>query len=235
MTTQRKKFILLILFVALVLVVYFLTPLKNFLNPEGFHKIRAWIHAQGALGPLFYGIFYVAACLFALPGVVLTVSGGILFGTLWGSLITQISATLGATLAFLLSRYLGRDFVEKLIHGRLLKLDQKIAEHGFAAVLTLRLVPLFPFNFLNFSLGLTRVKFRDYLMGTLLGIAPAVFIFSSLGDAATEIDFKNPKTWTHFRIWGPFAGVIVLSLIPQIVKRIRKRNLPAPLRKGESG
>ncbi|MDX1387503.1 MAG: TVP38/TMEM64 family protein, partial [bacterium] len=132
-----------------------------------------------------------------------------------------LSATAGASLAFLLSRYLGRDFVVKVTHGRVQKFDEKIGEHGFYTVLYLRLVPLFPFNILNFSLGLTKVKFREYFLGTLLGMIPGAFVYTSIGGASGYLDLKNPRSWFDYRVWGPFALVIILSLIPKLIKKFR--------------
>ncbi len=216
-----KKLILILLFAGAIVLLYFFTPVRDYLSPEGLGRVRAWIEGQGALAPLIFGIIYIVATVFALPGSVLTVSGGILFGTLWGTLINLISATLGASLAFLLARYLGREFVEKLTRGKLKRFDQKIGEHGFYTVLYLRLIPLFPFNLLNFSLGMTQIKFRDYFFATLFGMAPGAFVYTSLGGASHYLNLNDPSAWLDYRVWGPFALVIVLSLLPKLFKFLK--------------
>jgi len=219
MKSWVKKIILILLFAGTIVLLYFFTPARDYLSPEGFGRIRSWIKGQGTLAPLVFGLIYILATVFALPGSVLTVSGGILFGTLWGTLINLISATLGASLAFLLARYLGREFIEKWTRGKLKRFDQKIGEHGFYTVFYLRLVPLFPFNLLNFSLGLTQIKFRDYFFATLLGMAPGAFVYTSLGGASHYLDLNDPKAWLDYRVWGPFALVSLLSFISILWKR----------------
>lgn len=219
MKSWMNKLILILLFVGTIVLLYFFTPVRDYFSPEGFGRIRSWIEGQGALAPLIFGSIYILATVFALPGSVLTISGGILFGTLWGTLINLVSATLGASLAFLLARYLGREFVEKWTRGKLKRFDQKIGEHGFTTVFYLRLVPLFPFNLLNFSLGLTQIRFRDYFLATLLGMAPGAFVYTSLGSAGRHLSFSDPSTWLQVQVWGPFVLVILLSLVPKIIKK----------------
>jgi len=96
-----------------------------------------------------------------LPGTPFTIASGLLFGTLYGGLVTVIGATLGATLAFFIARFFGEDFVERILKNKFKKIyeyDEKIEKKGFLVMLFLRLVPLFPFNGLNFSMGLTKIK-----------------------------------------------------------------------------
>ncbi len=214
-----KKLLILILLVALIAFLYFFTPVRVYLSPEGFEKVQSWIHAQGPAAPLLFALIYILATVFALPGSVLTIGGGILFGTGWGTLINLLSATAGATLAFLLGRYLGRDFVEKRLKGKLGKFDAKIGELGFYTVLYLRLIPLFPFNLLNYSLGLTQIKFRDYFWATLIGMAPGAFVYTSLGGIGKHLRLSDPRTWADYHVWGPFALVILLSTLPLFFKK----------------
>lgn len=224
MKPRVKKSILILLFAGTIVFLYFFTPARDYLSPEGFGRIRSWLVGQGALTPLIFGSVYILATAFALPGSVLTVSGGILFGTMWGTVINLVSATLGASAAFLLARYLGREFVEKWTRGKLKRFDQKIGEHGFTTVFYLRLVPLFPFNLLNFSLGLTQIRFRDYFLASLLGMAPGTFVYTSLGGASHYLDLNDPAAWLDYRVWLPFALVILLSLIPKLLfKRGNKK------------
>jgi len=219
-----KKLVLLLLFVAAILLLYFFTPARHYLSSEGVESLQHWIKAQGVWSPLLFSLLYILATVFALPGSILTISGGILFGTAWGTLINLLSATGGACLAFLVSRYLGREFVARRLKGKVQSFDHKIHQHGFYTVLYLRLVPLFPFNVLNYSLGLTKVKFREYFLATLIGMAPGAFVYTSLGGASEYIDLKDPAAWLNYRIWGPFVLIILLSLIPKIVQRVRKKS-----------
>lgn len=208
--------------VAVIAIVYFFTPARHYLSQEDFIKLQTWIQNLGFLAPLVFGLIYVMATVFALPGSVLTIGGGLIFGTAWGTLINLIAATIGAMAAFLVARYLGREFVARRLSGRLAHLDGKMEQHGFLTVLYLRLIPLFPFNILNYSLGLTRLRFRDYFLATLLGMAPACFVYSSLGGVGRYIEWTNPQTWSNYKVWGPFALVLLLSIIVYLVKRWRK-------------
>lgn len=216
-----KKGFLLILFISVVLGIYFFTPVRDYLSKEGFAALEAWIRSQDVLAPLVFGLIYVAATVFALPGSVLTIGGGLLFGAWWGTLINWLSASLGAMISFLLARYLGRETVIKILKskGTLHGLDEKIGNNGFYSVLLLRLVPLFPFNGLNFGLGLTKVSFRDYTCATLLGMLPGTFVYTSLGSTGRHLSFSDPETWLQVQVWGPFVLVILLSLIPKIFKK----------------
>lgn len=218
-----KKLLLFFLFIAGIVVLYFYTPVGHYLSPEGVDQLRTWIQSQGALAPFIFSLIYIIAVVFALPGSILTISGGVLFGTGWGTLINILSATVGATLAFWVGRYLGRGFVERRLKGKVQKLDEKIHHNGFYAVLYLRLVPLVPFNALNFSLGLTKVKLKDYVLGSLIGMAPGAFVYTSLGGASHYIDLSDPKAWLDYRVWGPFVLVLALSLLPKLISQFKKK------------
>lgn len=220
-----KKIVLSLIFLFLILGLYFLTPARELLSKEGFAQLEIWIQSQGILAPLVFGSVYVVAVIFGLPGSALTIGGGLLFGTAWGSVINLISATLGAILAFCVARYLGREVVAKLLRSqpKLAGLDQKIGRNGFYSVLFLRLVPLFPFNALNYGLGLTQVTFRDYALATAVGMLPGSFVYTSLGAAGRHVDLSNLETWADYRVWGPFVLVIFLSLIPKIVQRWKQK------------
>ncbi|MBI4239171.1 MAG: TVP38/TMEM64 family protein [Deltaproteobacteria bacterium] len=216
-----KKNFLLIFFISGVLGLYFFTPVRDYLSKEGFVTLEAWIRSQGVLAPLVFGLIYIAATVFALPGSVLTIGGGLLFGAWWGTLINWLSASLGAMISFLLARYLGRETVTKLLKskGTLHGLNEKIGCSGFYSVLLFRLVPLFPFNGLNFGLGLTNVSLRDYTLATLLGMLPGTFVYTSLGSAGRHLSFADPSTWLQIQVWGPFVLVMLLSFIPKFLKK----------------
>src|SRR5207244_6603246 len=108
-------------------------------------------------------------------------------------------ATIGATLAFLVAKFLGRGFVDQLLKGKLQALDQRLREHGFTGLLILRLVPLFPFNGLNFGCGLTSIRLRDYVLATAIGILPPTFVyqylFATLGQKILEEGFRVEYLW----------------------------------------
>jgi uncharacterized membrane protein YdjX (TVP38/TMEM64 family) len=148
--------------------------------------LSTWVSGARAAGPLlFMGIYAVATVLF-LPGSVLTLAGGALFGPLWGTLYNLVGATLGAALTFLVARYLGGDWVQARAKGLLARLVQGVEAEGWRFVAFTRLVPLFPFNLLNYALGLTRIPFLSYLLATLVFMLPGAIAYTYLGFAGRE-------------------------------------------------
>lgn len=141
-------------------------------------------YRQYAFG--IYVLLYIAVTLFFLPGTPFSLAGGALFGSIGGFFGIMIGATIGATCAFLVARYFFREWAAALIEKRLPKIkeyDDAIAKSGFRTVLLLRLVPIFPFNGLNFALGVTKISLSQYVLATFLGIIPGVAVLSFLGGA----------------------------------------------------
>lgn len=217
-----KKALLFIIFLATILTLYFFTPVRGYFSQDGLAVLQTWIQDQGIWAPLVFGFIYIAATVFALPGSVLTIGGGLMFGVWWGTLINWMSASTGAMISFLIARYLGREAVEKILRRQstLRGLDDKISKNGFYPVFIMRLVPLFPFNALNFGLGLTKVSMRHYALATLLGILPGSFVYTSLGAAGRHIQLSDPATWANVRVWGPFALILLLSFLPKIMRKL---------------
>lgn len=133
-----------------------------------------------------YVLLYIAVTLFFLPGTPFSLAGGALFGSIGGFFGIMIGATIGATCAFLVARYFFREWAATLIEKRLPKIkeyDEAMGKSAFRTVLFLRLVPIFPFNGLNFALGVTKVSLGQYVLATFLGIIPGVAVLSFLGGA----------------------------------------------------
>ncbi len=213
--SNKAKFIIFLTFLVFVvfLVKYF--HLESYLNIS---FLKEKISGFGMFAPLMYVFVYMVATVLFLPGSTITIAGGILFGSLLGTLYTIFGATLGAVIAFLFARYLGESFVESLLKNKFQKLmeyDKKLQKNGFLVVLFLRLVPLFPFNALNFGLGLTLVKLKDYFWGTFLGIIPGTFAFAYFGSSLASMDIKSII----------FAVLIltVFSFIMPIYNKFRKK------------
>lgn len=182
---------------------------------SGFLTLLDRRHLQAVLAraPLLFVLVKVLTVTLALPSVPVTMAGGYLFGPLWGTVINVVAATLGAMLTFVIGRHLGRDAVESLLKGRLQELDAGFARDGLWFMLFLRLVPLFPFNGINYGAGLTRVSFRDYALGTAIGIIPGAAVFTLLGDAIATV-----STW---KIGTAFGLLGLLALLPVVLKRRR--------------
>ncbi|MEW6666312.1 MAG: TVP38/TMEM64 family protein [Thermodesulfobacteriota bacterium] len=194
------------------------SPLAPYFTAE---VLGARIEQAGLWGPVVFIAFYaVGICLF-LPGTLLTGIGAAIFGPYWGFLYVWVGAMLGASGAFWIGRTLGREFASSMIGGRLQKYDRAIERNGFATVLYLRLI-YFPFTPMNFGMGLTAVRFRDYFWGTGLGILAGTFIFTFFIGTVKEVWISGD--WgglLSFRVFISLGLFIFSLFIPRIIKRIR--------------
>ncbi|MFO7494908.1 MAG: TVP38/TMEM64 family protein [Desulfobacterales bacterium] len=201
---------------ALVLVRY--TPLRGYLSADALGR---FLEAAGIWAPLVFILVYtVGVCLF-VPGTLLTGLGAAIFGAYWGFVYVWIGAMAGASLAFLIGRTLGREFAASLIGGKLRKYDEAIARNGFATVLYLRLV-YFPFTPMNFGMGLTQVRFWDYVAGTGLGILVGTFIFTFF--IGTLKDIWASGNWGEvisFKVFFSIGLFVFSFFIPRLIKKLR--------------
>jgi uncharacterized membrane protein YdjX (TVP38/TMEM64 family) len=210
-----------IIFAAFIIGTIFLirfTPVKNYLMAE---VLGRFLEGAGLWAPVVYmAIYAVGVCLF-LPGTLLTGLGAAIFGAYWGFLYVWIGAMIGASGAFFIGRTLGRDFAASLIGDKLKKYDDAIERNGFATVLYLRLV-YFPFTPMNFGMGLTKVRFRDYVAGTGLGIIVGTFIFTFF--IGTLKDVWASGNWGElisFKVFFSIGLFIFSFFIPKIIKKIK--------------
>jgi len=148
--------------------------------------LEAWIQDAGAIAPLLFMLIYALAAVLFLPGSVLTLAGGALFGPVLGTFYNLTGATLGATLAFLVARYLASDWVAEKTGGRVKQLINGVEGEGWRFVAFVRLVPLFPFNLLNYALGLTRLRLLPYVIATYIFMLPGAIAYTYLGYAGRE-------------------------------------------------
>jgi uncharacterized membrane protein YdjX (TVP38/TMEM64 family) len=219
--TGWTKVAALLVAVTAVVLVFQLTPLSvsNF-TPE---KIRVYVLGYGALAPAAFVVIYsLRAIILVLPVGVMSLAGGMIFGKWWGGLYVLVGATIGSCISFLIARYLGRSFVESrgwLKKGRMKTLDEGIEKHGLKFVLFVRLIPLFQYDAVNFGLGLTKVPFRVYALGTLIGMIPGGFINAFLGSS-----LDNVISFQFFLALGLF---VLLMFIPAVYKRLKGARSPA--------
>ena len=201
---------------AIVLVRF--TPLKGYLTTE---PLGRFLSAAGLWAPLVFILIYtVGVCLF-VPGTILTGLGAAIFGPFLGFIYVWFGAMLGASAAFVIGRTLGREFADSLIGDRLKKYDEAIERNGFATVLYLRLV-YFPFTPMNFGMGLTRVRFWDYVAGTGLGIVVGTFIFTFFIGTLKEV--WTSGDWGQlisFKVFFSLALFGFSFFIPVIIKKLR--------------
>jgi uncharacterized membrane protein YdjX (TVP38/TMEM64 family)/rhodanese-related sulfurtransferase len=148
--------------------------------------LEQWVQDAGIAGPVVFMLIYALATVLFLPGSVLTLAGGAMFGPVLGTLYNLTGATIGALLAFLVARYLMSDWVEQKTGGRLKQLKDGVENEGWRFVAFTRLVPLFPFNLLNYALGLTRIKLVHYLVATYIFMLPGAIAYTYLGYAGKE-------------------------------------------------
>ena len=212
-----KAMFFIVFIIAAILLIRF-TPVKNYLTADA---LGSFLEAAGLWAPVLYMMIYaVGVCLF-LPGTLLTGLGAAIFGAYWGFLYVWIGAMMGASAAFFIGRTLGRDFAASLIGNKLKKYDDAIERNGFATVLYLRLV-YFPFTPMNFGMGLTKVRFWDYVAGTGLGIIVGTFIFTFF--IGTLKDVWASGNWGELISFKVFfsIGLFVFSFfIPKIIKKIK--------------
>jgi len=216
-----KPIIKAIVFLAFIIGAIFLirfTPVKNYLTADALGR---FLEGAGLWGPVVYMMVYaVGVCLF-VPGTLLTGLGAAIFGAYWGFLYVWIGAMMGAGAAFFIGRTLGRDFTASLIGDKLKKYDDAIERNGFATVLYLRLV-YFPFTPMNFGMGLTKVRFWDYVAGTGLGIIVGTFIFTFfIGTLKDVWASGNWGSLISFKVFFSIGLFIFSFFIPKIIKKIK--------------
>ena len=189
-----------------------------------------WVESLGSIAPIAFIVLYNVATVLLIPGSVLTLGSGVLFGLFWGSLYVFFAATLGATLAFWLGRNVARDWVSKKIsaYPKFAAIDKAVAKEGFKIVFLTRLSPLFPFNLLNYAFGITQVSLKDYVLGSV-GMIPGtilyVYIGSLLGSIAqigmkgATLDPQTQKLQWIAKIVGFVATIAVTVYITRIAKK----------------
>lgn len=187
------------------------------LNIGNIDRLDAWFDGLGWWAPLAFVALWVAATVFFLPGLVLTIAGGLIFGAVWGAIWTTVGANLGAVAAFLVGRYAARGMVETMVekNGKLRKIDEGVRRHGWRMVMITRLVPIFPFNIQNYVYGLTDIPLRTYAFVTLPCMVPATLAYSFAAGSVRTGDFG--RTLQYLAVAGVLF--VVLSLIPGWVRR----------------
>lgn len=187
--------------------------LAEYLEEE---KLKGLISGFGPWAPALFMLLYTLAPTLMLPGLPLSIVGGVLFGPFWGVVYVIISATMGATLAFLVSRYIARGFIEKkLVGSRWKKLDEDVAKNGWKVVAFTRLVPLFPFNLLNYALGLTRIGLVPYVVTSFICMLPATIAFIVF--SSSLLDLLKGKVSPQL-ILGIIL-IVLVSMIPVLIRR----------------
>ncbi len=222
-SSSLKRFILLSIIIIAIFAIRY-ADLTRYLDQN---TLKELIKGYGILAPLIYMSIYTIAPALFLPGLPITIVGGILFGPFWGVIYTITSATAGACLAFLISRYIARDWIEKKLRSpRWRKLDDGVEKHGWKIVAFTRLIPLFPFNLLNYAFGLTKIKFSHYAITTFICMLPACIAFIVF--SSSLLDLVKGKVSRNFMLG--LVLIVLVSMIPVLYNRYKaKKGSSSPL------
>jgi len=193
-----------------------------------------WIGSLGPLGPAAFIVIYVLACVFFVPGSLLSLGAGFLWGVVYGTAAVSAASTLGATAAFLVGRYLARGWVERraAMNPKFHAVDEAVAREGWKIVGLMRLSPVFPFNLLNYLFGVTKVKLSHYVLASWVGMLPGTVLYVYLGSLAGDLarlgtgtaEAAGPGVWA-MRAAGLAATVAVTLYVTRIAKSALSRKL----------
>jgi len=214
---KKKSVIRLILFIvalgAMVSVVK-LAGLDDYLDQD---RLQLWIRGFGAWGPVIFILIYSVAPALFLPGLPLTVAAGLAFGPFYGTVFALVGATIGASIAFLVARYFAGKQIDKLAGGRLKAIDEGIRRRGWIFVAVTRLIPLFPFNLLNYAFGLTSIKFSHYLIASFIFMLPGTAAYATLSSSIPDLlkGRVSPELVTGAVL------IAVISVIPLLYRKFR--------------
>lgn len=211
-----------------LLLAAFTLPVREWLG-----QLLAWIEAHRETAWLSFVVAYILACVLLLPGLILTLAAGAIFGLVQGIALVSLASVAGATAAFLIGRTTARDWVRHKAEllPRFRALDRAIARQGFLIVMLTRLSPLFPFNLLNYAYGLTAVRVRDYVLASWLGMLPGTVLYVYLGSATASLtqiaggEVQSGRGGRAIFFIGLIATVAVAILITRIASRALAREL----------
>ncbi len=190
---------------------------------EKLGELREWIQSLGALGPFVFILIYAGAVIAALPGSAVTIIAGAIFGSVVGVIVVSIASTVGASLAFLIGRYFARDATEKWLSKRdtFKKLDELTEKHGAIIVALVRIVPIFPFNLVNYGFGLTSVCFWTYVLWSWICMLPGTILYVVGTDAVSQAIIQKKAPWTLIGVLA-FVAIILVILAKLARSRLRE-------------
>ena len=191
-----------------------------------FKSLLEYVSDTGIVGQIIYGLVYIIATIVFIPGSILTLGAGFIFGVVKGSIIVSISSTLGAGLAFLIGRYVARDWVmKKIANNKNFKaIDKTVNKNGWKIIGLLRLSPLLPFSLSNYAFGLTGISFKGYFFSSWIGMLPLTIMYVYIGSVAGNIANLNPTDNQTPLKWIFFIGGLLLTIIVSIYVSIIAKN-----------
>src|SRR6266481_2605405 len=188
--------------------------------------IQRELQRFGGWAPILFLLLYTLATVLFVPGSVLTVAGGALFGPIWGTLWNLTGATLGATLAFMIARYVASDWVAARSGERLRRLMRGVEDEGRRFVAFVRLVPLFPFNLMNYAFGLTRIRLREYVLASFVCMAPGALAYTYLGYAGRET--ASGQVGAIRKAVLALALLAAVAFLPRLVRMVKGQRFTDP-------
>ncbi len=204
---------------------------RQVLAGAGAGQALEWVRQEGWMGGILFVLLYGVACVGLVPGSLLTLGAGGVFGPWWGTVWVSIGATTGAMLSFLVGRFLAREWVARRIekNPRFAAIDAAVGREGWRVVLLLRLSPVVPFNLLNYALGLTRVGWKEYLLASWVGMLPGtvlyVYLGSVIGLAAASERAGEGRVQTPAERLFFWIGLVVTAASAVYITRIARRSL----------
>ena len=219
---KNKKGIIIFIMLLMVILILYRGGVFRYISLENIKGLKIWIKSFGFLGPLVYILLYVVACIFFLPGLPITVLGGIVFGPLMGTIYTVIGAGLGLSSAFLVARYVFRESIERKFSDSQIfqKIDQGVKQQGWRIIMITRLVPIFPFNVQNYIYGLTGISFLQYSILSTIFIIPGTAAYTLSAGAIASGEVISTKNLTYLGLAA--LCFIFISLVPKLLKNKNK-------------
>jgi uncharacterized membrane protein YdjX (TVP38/TMEM64 family) len=225
------RVLVLLLLVVIIVAGFIFLPVQNYLG-----RFLSWTKGAGVWGPIILAAAYTPACIFYVPGWILTMGSGFVFGVVLGSAAVSVGSVIGASAAFLLGRTLARDWIESKVtsNSTFRAIDQAVEKNGFKIVLLTRLSPIFPFNLLNYAFGITKVRFRDYVLASWVGMFPGTVMYVYLGSAAkslTDLAAGNVSGGMGRQILfgiGLAATIVLTIAITRLARKAMKEAVPDP-------
>ncbi|WP_432666686.1 TVP38/TMEM64 family protein [Wukongibacter baidiensis] len=222
---NRKKLFSLIVILSIGFILYRYTNISTWLSFENLQLNKdlwkEYVNNNYIFAMVLYSLLYIVVVTFAIPGAtVLTISGGFLFGTLPAMIYANISATIGATLCFLFSRYLIGSWIQNKYSDKIIKFNEEIEENGSNYLLTVHLMPIFPFFLINLISGITKVSLKTFIWTTTIGILPASFVYSLAGTNLGNI--QSVKDILSLNILLALIALGLFALLPTILRKLNK-------------
>lgn len=224
----RARLLIFVVAAAGLAFITFFLPVKSYMA-----SLLEWVQSIGMWGPVVVAAFYVVACVLFLPGSVLTLGAGFLFGVVWGTITVSVGSTLGACAAFIVGRTIARDWIAGKLEGnqKFAAIDRAVGTEGFKIVFLTRLSPVFPFNLLNYAFGLTNVSFRHYAIASWIGMIPGTVMYVYFGSTLRSLtdvvagNYEGGMAQTVFFYVGLAVTIVVTIFVTRVAKRALGRNI----------